>query len=155
MYPTNDYQYNNYMFGQNDYSFPVEGEDYSYEVVDERQWFPFLPWFPSPGDGQMGPPSSPPPFSPPGQGQQAGAPTSPPPSFVPTQTQQVGTFAVDPGAIRGCLYRFTYVWLNRNQQFWFYPIFVGRNSVSGYRWTGFRWVYYGVDLRQIQSFTCF
>ena len=26
--------------------------------------------------------------------------------------KQVGTFAVDPGSIRGCLFRYTYVWLN-------------------------------------------
>lgn len=94
-----------------------------------------------------------PPFAPPGQGPQAGPPTSPPPSFVPQQ--QVEAYAVDPGGIRRCLFRYTYVWLRGFEQFWFYPTFVGRNSVSGYRWTGFRWVYFGVDLRQIQSFTCF
>ena len=82
--------------------------------------------------------------------------SSPPPSFVPAQTQQqqVGTFAVDPGSIRGCLFRYTYVWLNNRQQFWYYPTFVGRTSISGWRWTGFNWVFFGVDLRQIQSFTC-
>lgn len=99
-----------------------------------------------------GPPGFPPPFAPPVQGQTAGPPTSPPPSFVPQQ--QVEAFAVDPGGIRGCLFRFTYVWLRGNRQFWFYPTFVGRNSVAGYRWTGFWWVYFGTDLRQIQSFTC-
>ena len=70
------------------------------------------------------------------------------------QQQQVGTFAVDPGSIRGCLFRYTYVWLNNRQQFWYYPTFVGRTSISGWRWTGFNWVFFGVDLRQIQSFTC-
>ena len=92
----------------------------------------------------------------PSQGSQSGPPSSPPPSFVPAQTQQqqVGTFAVDPGSIRGCLFRYTYVWLNNRQQFWYYPTFVGRTSISGWRWTGFNWVFFGVDLRQIQSFTC-
>ncbi|MED4531347.1 hypothetical protein [Metabacillus fastidiosus] len=85
-------------------------------------------------------------------GQQAGPPTAPPPSFVPQQ--QVEAYAVDPGGIARCLFRYTYVWLRGFEQFWFYPTFVGRNSVSGYRWTGHRWVYYGIDLRQIQSFTC-
>jgi hypothetical protein len=89
----------------------------------------------------------------PGQGQAAGPPTSPPPSFVPPQ--QVEAYAVDPGGIARCLFRYTYVWLRGFEQFWFYPTFVGRNSVSGYRWTGFRWVYFGIDLRQIQSFTCY
>lgn len=104
--------------------------------------------------GPMGPPTGIP-GSPPSQGSQEGAPTSPPPSFVPAQTQQAATFAVDPGSIRGCLFRYTYVWLNNRQQFWYYPTFVGRTSVSGWRWNGFMWVFFGISLRQIQSFTCF
>lgn len=114
----------------------------------------FFPGFPG-GGAPGGPGGGPPggfPF-PGGGGQTAGAPDSPPPSFTPTQ-QQFQTYAVDPGAIRGCLYRFTYVWLYRNS-FWFFPVFVGRQSVAGYRWTGFRWVYFGIDLDRIQSFQCF
>ena len=84
---------------------------------------------------------------------QSGPPTSPPPSFVPPQ--QVEAYAVDPGGIARCVFSYTYVWLRGFEQFWFYPTFVGRNSVSGYRWTGYRWVYFGIDLRQIQSFTCY
>ena len=68
--------------------------------------------------------------------------------------QQVGTFAVDPGSIRRCLFRFTYLWLRNRQQFWYYPVFVGRQSISGFRWNGFMWVFFGVSLRQIESFTC-
>ncbi|WP_407691391.1 hypothetical protein [Robertmurraya mangrovi] len=86
---------------------------------------------------------------------QAGPPTSPPPSFTPQlQQSDVSTFAVDPGAIRRCLFRFTFVWLNNGRSFWFYPTFVGRDSVAGYRWRNFRWVYYGTDLRRIRSFQC-
>jgi hypothetical protein len=87
-----------------------------------------------------------------GGGQQGGAPSSPPPSYTPQESASL--FAVDPGAIRGCLYRFTFVWLNNGRSFWFYPTFVGRDSVAGYRWRGFRWVYYGTDLRRIRSFRC-
>lgn len=103
---------------------------------------------PFPGQGQPGIPS-------PGGTQQptVGAPTTPPPSFTPTQ-QQFQTYAVDPGAIQGCLYRFTYVWLYRDS-FWFFPVFVGRRSISGFRWSGYRWVYYGVDLDNVQSFQCY
>lgn len=88
-----------------------------------------------------------------GGGQQAGPPTSPPPNFIPEQSQ-FQTLAIDPGGIRGCLFRFTYIWLRRDA-FWFYPTFVGRTSIAGFRWTGFRWVYFGIDLNQIQSFQCF
>ncbi|PLR98675.1 hypothetical protein CVD19_04720 [Bacillus sp. T33-2] len=131
------YLYYNNPYSQPDYlySTPFQEGNYYYAAPDERQF-----------GGQ-------PPFAPPGQGPAAGPPTSPPPSFVPQQ--QVETYAVDPGGIARCLFRYTYVWLRGFEQFWFYPTFVGRNSISGYRWTGFRWVYFGIDLRQIQSFTCF
>ena len=121
-------------------------ENYYNEIYDERQ---FGPMFPS-----QGPSMGPPPGPPPGQGAQSGAPSGPPPSFVPAQSQQVGTFAIDPGSIRGCLFRYTYLWMRNRQQFWFYPTFVGRTSVSGWRWTGFNWMFFGVSLREIQSFTC-
>lgn len=92
----------------------------------------------------------------PGQGPgggQSGPPSSPPPSFTPQQSQ-FQTLAVDPGGIRGCLFRFTYVWLRRDA-FWYFPTFVGRNSIAGWRWNGWRWVYFGIDLNQIQSFQCY
>lgn len=89
----------------------------------------------------------------PGGGQQAGAPNTPPPGFTPEQPQ-FQTKAVDPGGIRGCLFRFTYIWLRRDS-FWFFPTFVGRNSIAGFRWSGFRWVYFGIDLDRIESFQCY
>lgn len=144
-------------------STPSQEENYYHPNLDERQFGSFLPQTPPPPGS---PPGAHPPFAPPGQGPtagppqfappgQAGPPTAPPPSFVPQQTQHVGTFAIDPGGIARCLFRYTYVWLRGFDQFWFYPTFVGRTSVSGWRWTGFRWVFFGISLRQIQSFTCF
>lgn len=103
----------------------------------------------------QGPPPSqvpPPPLGPPpSQG-----PPPPPPTFTPQMQQAtISPTAVDPGAISGCRGRYTYMWLRNGDNFWFYPTFVGRNSVSGYRWNGWFWMYAGVDLRQITSFTCF
>ncbi|WP_211315921.1 hypothetical protein [Oceanobacillus chungangensis] len=139
---------------------------------DEDERFISLPGFPgSPGQGFPGQPGGGFPGQPggpggfpgqpagpggfPGQpgGGQSGAPTTPPPNFTPQQSQ-FQTFAVDPGAIRGCLFRFTYIWLRRDA-FWFFPTFVGRTSVAGFRWNGFRWVYFGIDLDRIESFQCF
>ena len=86
-------------------------------------------------------------------GQAGGPPTSPPPAYVPQE--QATAFAVDPGGIRRCMFRFTYIWLIDGRSFWFYPVFLGRNSVAGWRWSRRRgWVYYGMDLRQIRSFQC-
>jgi hypothetical protein len=146
------YPYYGHYYSHEDYvSALFHAQAYDPGFIDERlmgppgppQGFPgFPPSFPQQGQGQ-------------GQGQ-SGPPSSPPPSFVPaqTQSQQVGTFAVDPGSIRFCLFRFTYLWLRNRQQFWYYPVFVGRQSISGFRWNGFRWVFFGVSLRQIESFTC-
>jgi len=85
-----------------------------------------------------------------------GPPSGPPPSFTPQQTQAAapGILAVDPGAIRPCTFRFVYIWLTSGEQFWAWLVFVGPRSVAGWRWTGFRWVYFGVDLRSIRSFVC-
>ncbi len=115
-----------------------------------------LPGLPPSGFPGPGFPPSPPPGSLPGGGQQQeGPPSSPPPSFTPQLQQGISPFAVDPGAIRGCLFRFTFVWLNNGHSFWFYPTFVGRTSVAGWRWRNFRWTFYGTDLRRIRNFQCF
>ena len=114
------------------------------------------PGFP-PGGGFPGPgtPGFPPggfPGQPPGpQG-----PSSPPPQFTPAYPSQQ-LFAVDPGAISGCLHRFTYVWLSRREGFWFFPVFVGPRSVAGFRWSNSRrrWQYIGLDLNRIDAFSCY
>jgi len=86
----------------------------------------------------------------------SGSPPGPPPSYIPQTTQGIGVQAVDPGGIRGCLYRYTFIRLNNGQSFWYYPTFVGRTSVAGWRWRRGqrRWVYFGIDLRRIASYTC-
>jgi hypothetical protein len=131
-------------------------EYYDYDY-DYRQ----PPFFGQQFGQQFGPPFGPP-ITPPGQisGPTSGPPSGPPPSFTPQQSQaQVlggpGVFAVDPGAIRPCTFRFVYIWLNTGEQFWAFLVFVGRRSAAGWRWTGRRWIYFGVDLRNIESFTCF
>lgn len=133
-----------------------------YDGYDDRQFnMPgfFGGFFGGGGSQFPGGPSGGPPGFPggqpgtPGGEQAAGAPTTPPPPFTPTQPQ-FQTKAIDPGGIQGCLYRFTYMWLRRDS-FWFFPVFVGRNSVSGFRWYFNRWVYYGIDLDRVESFQCF
>ncbi|MEZ7171868.1 hypothetical protein [Sporosarcina sp. OR05] len=100
----------------------------------------------SPGQGGSGGP---------GQGGSQ-APTAAPPSYTPSYPS-AQLYRVDPGGIRGCLYRYTYIWTSRNRGFWFYPTFVGRTSIAGYRWrpNRRRWEYFGMDLNRIDQFTCF
>ncbi len=131
---------------------------YEFYHSEERQLTPpsappFGWQFGSPFGQQFAPPFGQQPGLPPVfPGASSGPPSGPPPSFIPQQTPSV--FAVDPGAIRPCLFRFVYIWLNTGEQFWAWLLFVGPRSAAGWRWTGFRWIYFGVDLRNIRSFVC-
>lgn len=86
-------------------------------------------------------------------GSEESMPPGRPPSFTPERAPALAE--VDPGAIRRCRYKFTYLWLKNRRQFWAYLTFVGPRSVAGYRWIGSRWVYFGTDLRNIESFICY
>ncbi|WP_096155302.1 MULTISPECIES: hypothetical protein [Bacillus] len=138
-----------------------------------RQLIGFPPIFPPPvGPGGMPPGSGGmPPGSggtfgpggmPPGSGGSMGGPQQPPgppPATPPPPSASFSaggpqTFAVDPGALNRCLFRFTFIRLTNGESFWFYPTFIGRTSVAGYRWFAFRWVYFGIDTRRISSFQC-
>lgn len=128
--------------------------------------YPYHHQFTIPGYPQFDRQNGYPPFGPPGYDQggydggpgQGGPPSGPPPSFIPpAQSQgQFGIYAVDPGGIRGCLYRFTYIRLNNGRSFWYFPTFVGRYSIAGWRWrrNQYRWEYFGIDLDRIRSFSC-
>ncbi|MDP4091344.1 MAG: hypothetical protein Q8930_19025 [Bacillota bacterium] len=88
-----------------------------------------------------------------------GPPSSPPPGFTPSepQAQQFGatSYAVDQGAISPCVFRFIYIWPRRGSGFWAWLTYVGRRSVSGFRWERGAWRYFGMSLRDIRSFQCF
>lgn len=107
---------------------------------------PYGPQFPFPGGGQG-----------PGFGPSDGPPSGPPPSITPqlAAPSGAGVFAIDPGSIRRCRFRFVYLRLRNRREFWAWLTFVGRRSVSGWRWNGRRWVYFGVSLREIVSFYCY
>lgn len=102
-----------------------------------------------------------PPLVPPGRRPDGGSdgrpgqssPPGRPPSFTPERSPAL--LQVDPGAIRRCIYKFTYLWLKDGQEFWTYLTFVGPTSVAGYRWLRFRWVYFGTDLKNIETFICY
>ncbi|NLK21630.1 MAG: hypothetical protein GX308_06025 [Epulopiscium sp.] len=117
-------------------------------------------WGQLPFPGQPGTPGSSPygqPLDFPPQSNPSGPPAGAPPSFVPQQMPQksIELYKIDPGAIRPCTHQFVYIWLNNGQSFWAWLAFVGRNSVAGWRWSGFRWVYFGTDLDNITSFQCY
>ncbi len=139
-----------------------------YNGHDTRSFMPGPGGFPGgPGGGPGGFPGGPGGFPPPPPqggmgpgpgGSSPGAPQSPPPSFIPPEPA-VAPFAVDPGSIRGCLFRNTYIWQDNGDQYWMFLTHVGRNSISGFRWYGIGpvgfWLFFGLDLRRIRQFTCF
>lgn len=98
-------------------------------------------------------------------GQNLGAP----PNYIPSKNDagvkslapESGGFggpnlkAVSPNQISFCLYKFTYIWQNNGRSYWAYLTNVDRISVSGLRWMGFTWAYFGIDLKKIDSFVCY
>lgn len=57
--------------------------------------------------------------------------------------------------IRGCVNRFTYIWLFNGENFWFYPTFVDNRFVRGFRWRRDRWVFDRIYINRIFFFRCY
>lgn len=121
---------------------------------------PNIPFFP----GNISPPT-------PSGPNNSGIPQGGPPNYVPSKNDkgvqnlsntgnskgnQGGSVkSVSPGSISFCLYKFTYIWESNGRGYWAYLLNVDRRSVSGFRWLGRTWAYFGVDLRRIDSFVCY
>jgi len=135
---TISFYYSNYMYKLETQDFPLTSP---YREMASFQPFPQWP---------QGNPGS--------QGSH-GMPSSGPPNFTPSQSKaqqlDANPLAVDPGAIRPCIYRFVYIWPRRGRGFWAWLTFVGPRSVAGFRFERNNWRYFGMDLRNINSFQCF
>jgi hypothetical protein len=70
-------------------------------------------------------------------------------------TVDVEASSVQSNSVRFCLYKYTYIWERNGRNYWAFLLNVDRRSVSGFRWTGRYWIYFGVDLRRIDSFVCY
>ncbi|WP_223592623.1 transporter [Neobacillus bataviensis] len=75
-------------------------------------------------------------------------PQSPPPPYVPPKPA-TSHYLID------CLNQYTYVWLVNGEGFWYYPITVQYGAVTGYRWNGTFWTFYGFDERFIETVACY
>ncbi|MFC3767891.1 collagen-like protein [Paenibacillus sp. GCM10012303] len=87
-------------------------------------------------------------------GENDAAPTGAPPAQIPQKPLSAGTFALDPGAIAHCRFKFTYIWQRNGAEYWMFITFVGRTSISGWRWMGGRWMRFSVDLHSIEASAC-
>lgn len=125
------------------------------------------PFFPNPNIPFF-PGNTPPPPGAPGN---FGGPQGGPPNYIPSKEDKgvqklsgsekgkdgkgPSTKAVSPGSISFCLYKFTYIWETSGRSYWSYLLNLDYRSVSGFRWMGRTWAYFGVDLRRIDSFVCY
>ena len=125
----------------------------------------FQPFYPNPVPGFPGGPN------PSGPNPGSNLNVGPPPNFTPSKNasgvknlnQPPGankgkgpqTKAVSPGSISFCLFKFTYIWETSGRNYWTFLLNVDRQSVSGLRWFRGTWVYFGLDLKRIDSFICY
>ena len=89
-------------------------------------------------------------FMPPSGGGQSSAPMGAPPNFSPP----IPAWQQGSSGIRMCLYRNTYIWLRNGSSFWFFPTFVSRNTIIGFRWRGIGWIYQIINPNNIRSYVC-
>ena len=173
------------MFFENNYTYDDNMNFQSFEFCksDQRQREPFFPAgggnfppignnYPTEFDNKPSPPKYDSDYSPNfnfpgGVFNPPGMPKSPPPNYVPRKTDsgvqkmssgQTGgasTYAVSASSIRFCLYKYTYIWEVRGKDYWAYLLNISNRTVSGFRWFRGSWVYFGVDLRRIDSFICY
>ena len=78
-------------------------------------------------------------------------PPTAPPVRIPPRNNLPG---IELYTITNCLYNATYIWLKNGREFWFYPVYAGRTTISGFRWSGGGWVYYGFSVYSIEAFAC-
>ncbi|GAA0136950.1 hypothetical protein YSY43_37910 [Paenibacillus sp. YSY-4.3] len=71
---------------------------------------------------------------------------APPPNYIPPKPYV--SYIID------CVYQYTYVWLWNGDSFWYYPTRVEYGEVSGYRWTGAFWTFYGFSPDLINAVSC-
>jgi len=86
---------------------------------------------------------------PPAARKPGGAPQNPPPNFTPQISNAAG-FAEN----RGRLSDYVFIWRKNSLPFWLYPTFIDGDSIKGYRWTDFGWVYSETDAALIDNLFC-
>lgn len=161
-------------FRVDNYSDTEELDEYEFSQLPYDYAESRIPPFNPPPFGPGG--FNPPPQPPPGQGNNqwgtggggSNVPSAPP-NYIPSKNdkgvQSLGGSSSSSGgaqlkAVSGqsisfCLYQNTYIWQTNGRSYWAYLVYVDKKTVSGFRWTGWGWAYFGVDLRMIDSFLCY
>ena len=77
-------------------------------------------------------------------------PCNDPPNYIPNP--EMATKNIN--NIRRSFNKHCFFWLNKGQQFWFFPSHINDNSISGFRWLNRHWVHTGFEVDEIEAFYC-
>ena len=78
------------------------------------------------------------------------APSGRPPNYIPNP--ELATKNI--GSLGRSLNKHCFVWLNKGQQFWFFPNHINEESLSGFRWLNGQWVHKGFEISMIEALYC-
>ena len=80
---------------------------------------------------------------------QGGAPRKSPPNYIPVHSSKFKNVGYD--LLSSNIFSNVFLWLNNGQSFWFFPTFVGRRIISGFRWHVDRWFFISLSINSIDS----
>lgn len=75
-------------------------------------------------------------------------PLSPPPNFFPTKTQALNKMEL---SIDNIINKYAYIWLKDRAQFWTWITFAVGERIGGWRWNGFIWDNFEIDISKVDS----
>ena len=152
---------NNYVNDEDDDFLDFEFSPIPYESLNRQFIPPFMPGgYPPFGGYPYIPNNYPGGISPPQE-----MPSTPPQNYIPIKDEKgEQSLSYDDdnkksknnysNSIKFCLYKFTYIWERNGRSYWAFLLNADRYSISGFRWLGRIWVYFGLNLRRIDSFYC-
>ena len=87
---------------------------------------------------------------------QQGLPKNPPPTYTPklSDVAHPNLTEVKLREIAPCILKSTYLWLKNGASFWAHIGYVGRHSISGWKYTGGQWSHFHLRLNEIKNFIC-
>lgn len=91
-------------------------------------------------------------------------PVGPPPPFIPSETESIyestggGTgffLTVDHSTFSTCMFMYVYIWFKDGTGFWSWINYVDNNTIAGWRWSGYNWTYFRLNINSVKGFGCF
>lgn len=59
---------------------------------------------------------------------------------------------IEPAPLKSSMFRPIYIWFRDGVEFWAYISFIGGGHTAGWRWDGYSWQPFEIDLRKIDRF---